>query len=95
MTVPVLEDERTRKSYDTTWAFWPWEHPKAYWLRSNGDEIVCTRCGKSTATMPRALDDDPDARAESFTTIHLGCKLGHGMRGPRVEPEEDPLLAAS
>lgn len=91
MTTPVLDDPRTRDRYDRTWSLWPWEHPAAYWLRSNGTDIVCTRCGRSTSGEPRHLDSDPVEQAETFSRTHLRCPLGAGLRGPRPEAV-DPLF---
>ena len=91
MTIPVLDDDRTRKRYDTTWSLWPWEHPAAYWLRSNGVDIVCTRCGLSTLSEPKALDADPVEHSEAFSRTHLQCRLGVGLRGSRPEVV-DPLF---
>lgn len=88
--IPVLQDDKTRDRYDSTWILWPWEHPAAYWLRSNGSEVVCTRCGRSTMGEPRPLDADPMEQAEAFTRTHLKCPLGFGLRGSKPE---DPLFA--
>lgn len=85
----MLADPKLRERYDTSWSFWPWEHPAAYWLRSNGEAIICTRCGK--ASDPRPLDVDLTEHAEAFVRTHLRCTLGFGLRGP--VPEADPLLA--
>jgi hypothetical protein len=86
--IPVLHDARTRDRYDTTWTLWPWEHPLAYWLRSNGNDVVCTRCGRATTGEPRPLDSDPEEIARVFVSVHLECPLGCGLRGsqPRVDP---------
>lgn len=88
--VPVLQDPRTRDRYDVTWSLWPWEHPAAYWLRSNGNDVACTRCGASTTREPRSLDADPEAVAAAFVAVHLECPLGFGLRGSKPQ---DPLFA--
>jgi hypothetical protein len=89
-SIPVLNDPKTRDRYDTTWSLWPWEHPAAYWLRSNGNDVACTRCGRSTTAEPRPLDEDPEAIAARFVALHLDCHLGAGLR---ATPRVDPVLA--
>lgn len=82
--VPVLTDERTRKSFDRTWSLYPFEHPSAYWLRAGAWGMVCTRCGSQE---PAGADD-----FAPFVEQHLACPLGCGLRAPRVE-QQDPLFA--
>ena len=92
MTIPVLHDARTRDRYDVTWSLWPWEHPAAYWLRSNGNDVVCTRCGRSTLSEGRALDSDPTEQAAAFARTHMECPIGCGLRG--AQPA-DPFFSAT
>ncbi len=85
-------DPVTRERYDRTWAFFPWEHPSAHWLRSDGEIIVCLRCSSRTA--PPALGDDPAVAAQAFVDQHVLCPEGFGLRGSKPVPRRDPLFAA-
>jgi hypothetical protein len=86
-------DALTRERFDRTWSLYPYEHPTAYWLRSDGRVILCLRC--SSRMEPR-LDEDPTEQAEAFTSKHLSCPEGFGLRGsaPRAAHRSDPLFAA-
>jgi hypothetical protein len=85
-----MVDPVSRERFDRTWALYPFEHPAAYWLRSNGETILCLRC--SSRMEPVALGEDPAPVAQAFTDKHLSCPLGFGLRGPRPS---DPLFQAT
>jgi hypothetical protein len=72
-----------REHYDYRWQLYPHEHPRAYWIRASGEEIVCTRCGGLFRALEVGLGADPAPAALAFTERHLGCKLGHGVGGAR------------
>jgi hypothetical protein len=77
---------------EVTAEFYPWAHPSAPWLRSNGEVILCTRC--SARSIPPALDEDPAIPAQAFADQHLACPLGFGLRAPRPSARPlDPIFA--
>jgi hypothetical protein len=92
-----MDDPDVRKRYNQTWLIYDLEHPQAYWLRGNMQELVCTRCG---ARLLAVECPDPDAAAHAWTKLHLRCRYAHGLRGGDSGPafendpgEGDPLFA--
>jgi len=90
-------DDEARRRFDHRWQVYPYEHPLAYWLRSDTSSVICTRCG-GTLVPGRDFDlgGDPwkttKPAFDSFVKKHLACKLGHGVKPARAV---DPLLEAS
>ena len=88
----TIMDPVRRKQHDKTWALYPFEHPAAFWLRSNGETILCLRC--SGRMDPVSLGEDPEPVAQAFTSKHLACPEGFGFEkaAPKARPA-DPLFA--
>lgn len=70
---------------DETWALFPYQHPGAMWLRSNGSIIVCTICSsRFTPDLAAAFED----AASAFCETHSECPEGYG-----ITKDADPLFA--